>query len=159
MRSGLEEDLPTSSTLGMAGWELSTNRHELSSGAACVSASGAGRHAPALGAAHGSRSGADCRSSMAWPSAPIPPVHNSYLTDPAPARPSTCLQHGICKPKVYTNGTMCYGLLASSGEPNNHHEALENSQWAMDQEFSALLKNKTWHLVPRQQGANIIDCK
>jgi hypothetical protein len=20
-------------------------------------------------------------------------------------------------------------------------------------------KNKTWHLVPRQQGANIIDCK
>jgi hypothetical protein len=54
-----------------------------------------------------------------------------------------------------------YGLLASTGEPSNHHEALGNSQWknGMDQEFSALLKNKTWHLVPRQQGANIIDCK
>jgi hypothetical protein len=56
---------------------------------------------------------------------------------------------------------MRYGLLASSGEPNNHHEALENSQWkiAMDQKFFALLKNKTWHLVLREQGANIIDCK
>jgi hypothetical protein len=54
-----------------------------------------------------------------------------------------------------------YGLLASTGEPSNHHEALSNSEWKndMDQEFSALLKNQTWHLVPRQQGANIIDCK
>jgi hypothetical protein len=29
----------------------------------------------------------------------------------------------------------------------------------MDLEFSALLKNKTWHLVSRKPGANIIDCK
>jgi hypothetical protein len=29
----------------------------------------------------------------------------------------------------------------------------------MDLEFSALLKNETWHLVPRKPEANIIDCK
>jgi hypothetical protein len=29
----------------------------------------------------------------------------------------------------------------------------------MDHEFNALLKNETWHLVPRKIGANIIDCK
>jgi hypothetical protein len=29
----------------------------------------------------------------------------------------------------------------------------------MDNEFDALIKNKTWHLVPPQKGNNIIDCK
>jgi hypothetical protein len=42
----------------------------------------------------------------------------------ASTRPSTCLQHGIRKPKLYTDGTVRYGLLTSSGEPQNHNEAL-----------------------------------
>jgi histone deacetylase 1/2 len=29
----------------------------------------------------------------------------------------------------------------------------------MDNEYMALLKNKTWHLVPYPKGKNIIDCK
>jgi hypothetical protein len=29
----------------------------------------------------------------------------------------------------------------------------------MDDEYNALMKNKTWHLVPPQHGRNIIDCK
>jgi len=29
----------------------------------------------------------------------------------------------------------------------------------MDAEYDALMKNKTWHLVPPQKGRNIIDCK
>jgi hypothetical protein len=29
----------------------------------------------------------------------------------------------------------------------------------MDSEYMALLKNNTWHLVPPDQGNNIIDCK
>jgi hypothetical protein len=29
----------------------------------------------------------------------------------------------------------------------------------MDEEFSALMKNKTWHLVPAHQAQNIVDCK
>jgi hypothetical protein len=28
----------------------------------------------------------------------------------------------------------------------------------MDHEFDALVKNKTWHLVPSQKGTNVIDC-
>ena len=29
----------------------------------------------------------------------------------------------------------------------------------MNDEFQALLKNKTWHLVPHCAGLNVIDCK
>jgi hypothetical protein len=29
----------------------------------------------------------------------------------------------------------------------------------MDAEYDALMKNKTWHLVPPQKGSNVIDCK
>jgi hypothetical protein len=54
-----------------------------------------------------------------------------------------------------------YGLVAATEEPHNHHEALEDPRWklAIDHEFDALVKNRTWHLVPPKQGANIIDCK
>jgi hypothetical protein len=52
-------------------------------------------------------------------------------------------------------------LFTSTGEPQNLEEALGNKNWknAMDFEFSALMNNKTWHLVPYQKGKNIIDCK
>ena len=29
----------------------------------------------------------------------------------------------------------------------------------MDSEYDALMKNKTWHLVPSKSGMNVIDCK
>lgn len=29
----------------------------------------------------------------------------------------------------------------------------------MDHEYNALLKNKTWHLVPPKRGKNVINCK
>jgi hypothetical protein len=121
-RSSLEMDLPALST---AGRELPTACCVVSSSVARVSSSGVGHAASASSAAHGSASGADCGSSVAGPSTPTPsdslaridtiPVSNSSSTDPAPARPSTCLQHGICKPKVYTDGIVRYGFLASSG--------------------------------------------
>lgn len=39
--------------------------------------------------------------------------------------------------------------------------ALQNPQWkeAMDAEYKALLKNKTWNLVPPKHGLNVIDSK
>jgi hypothetical protein len=45
--------------------------------------------------------------------------------------------------------------------PQHHNETLGDERWkkAMDNEFDTLLKNKTWHLVPPKEGANIIDCK
>jgi hypothetical protein len=65
-------------------------------------------------------------------------------------RPKTCLQSGIRKPKVYTNGTVKYGCFTSSGEPRNLEEVLHDKNWkeAMDFKYTALMKNKTWHLVP-----------
>jgi histone deacetylase 1/2 len=32
-------------------------------------------------------------------------------------------------------------------------------QGAMDEEYNALMQNKTWRLVPPQRGTNIIDCR
>jgi hypothetical protein len=69
----------------------------------------------------------------------------------------------IVKPKVFTDGTVRYdrlGLMATR-EPKMLHEALSDSNWKsiMDEEFSALVKNKTWYLVPTHHAQNLIDCK
>jgi hypothetical protein len=52
--------------------------------------------------------------------------------------------------------------LCSTGEPRDHHEALGDTNWRqeMDEEYDALMKNRTWHLVLAPSGnKNIIDCK
>jgi histone deacetylase 1/2 len=77
------------------------------------------------------------------------------------ARMQTRLQKGIKTPKIYTDGTIRYGLLAATGEPCSLSEALGNPKWrkAMEEEYDALLKNHTWHLVPPSSSKNLIDCK
>jgi hypothetical protein len=65
---------------------------------------------------------------------------------------------------VYTDGTVRYDrhtLLAAVGEPSTVNEALGDKKWkkAMDIEFDALVKNKTWHLAPPMKGRNIVGCK
>jgi hypothetical protein len=57
----------------------------------------------------------------------------------------TRLQHGIRKPKTYTDGTIRYGHLATISEPKNLANALHNPNWkaVMDIEYGALQKNKT----------------
>jgi histone deacetylase 1/2 len=84
----------------------------------------------------------------------VPPVQDS-------TRPRTRAQDGIHKSKVYTDGTIRYGLSAVSAEPRSIKEAMADPHWknAMDTEYSALMKNKTWHLVPPKEGRNIIDSK
>jgi hypothetical protein len=64
-------------------------------------------------------------------------------------------QGGIQKPKQYNNVTVRYGHLAVSSEPLNLHEALSTPHWksAMHDEYAALLRNKTWHLVLLNQAA------
>jgi hypothetical protein len=54
-----------------------------------------------------------------------------------------------------------YANLCETGEPENIVEAFEHSEWknAMNEEYSALVKNRTWHLVPEKEGKNLIDCK
>jgi hypothetical protein len=51
--------------------------------------------------------------------------------------------------------------LTDAGEPTNLTEALEHTQWktAMDEEYTALMDNHTWHLVPPNSNKNLIDCK
>jgi hypothetical protein len=70
-------------------------------------------------------------------------------------------KHGISKQKVYTDGTIRYNFHVSASEPGSLREALQDENWkrAMDSEFEALQRNKTWHLVPPRKGINIIDCK
>lgn len=79
----------------------------------------------------------------------------------APVGPVTHAQRGIRKRKEYTDGTVRYGFLIETGELVNLQEAVSNRNWkvAMDKEFTALMYNKTWHLVPPVQEKNMIDCK
>ena len=75
-------------------------------------------------------------------------------------------QSGITKDKVYTDGTIRYdktkrAFFTSTSEPTHLHDALAHKDWkkAMDKEYDALMKNKTWHLVPPKKDNNVIDCK
>jgi histone deacetylase 1/2 len=94
-------------------------------------------------------------------SSPASPAVAPDAPSPVPGRPRTRLQSGIRQPKVYTDGTIRYGFYTSTGEPQSLDEALGDQNWrtAMDVEYGALMKNKTWHLVPPKKGSNIIDCK
>jgi histone deacetylase 1/2 len=75
----------------------------------------------------------------------------------------TRLQQGIRKPKTYTDGTIrwCIHVAPSTGEPSTLSLAHGDQNWvsAMNSEHQALLQNRTWHLVPRPKGKNIIGCK
>jgi hypothetical protein len=52
-------------------------------------------------------------------------------------------------------------MLCSIGEPYRLTEALNDPRWhhAMEEEYNALLENKTWHLVPPSSNKNLSDCK
>jgi hypothetical protein len=98
--------------------------------------------------------------------APAPPQQavtppTSPATSPPAARPHTRLQSGIVKPKIITDGRIRWCNSCVTGEPETSQEALKDPKWkdAMQSEFDALLRNKTWRLVPPNKGKNIIDCK
>lgn len=78
------------------------------------------------------------------------------------SRPHTRLQSNIRKPLTRTDGTIRWGMYSGSDkEPTCFDDALADENWkkAMDEEYNALIKNNTWHLVPAPIGKNIIDCK
>ena len=96
----------------------------------------------------------------------ILPSGSSVAVDPvaptAPPRPITRLSQGISQPKQYTDGTVRWCMMAAtSEEPSTVSEALQDENWiaAMDSEYQALRRNKTWHLVHPPHDKNIIDCK
>jgi hypothetical protein len=65
--------------------------------------------------------------------------------------------------KIPTNGTVRWCMLGESvaEEPTTVVEAFGDEKWvsAMNNEYDALMHNKTWHLVPPPKGKNIIGCK
>ncbi|KAG8087751.1 hypothetical protein GUJ93_ZPchr0010g8326 [Zizania palustris] len=86
------------------------------------------------------------------------------------SRPTTRLSHGISKPKEFTDGTVRYPLnkrafLASlslcPAEPVSYAEAAKFPEWrnAMTAEYDALMRNKTWHLIPREKHHNVVGCR
>jgi hypothetical protein len=54
-----------------------------------------------------------------------------------------------------------YVNFCATGESESLSEAVHDPKWkhAMEEEFSAFIKNGTWHLVLASQASNIIDCK
>jgi hypothetical protein len=103
-------------------------------------------------AAHNPASGSSAHDS---------PPPSPLVAASSPPCGRTCLQSGIRKQKIYTDGTVRYGLLTATGEPTSTQDALSDTRWrkAMEEEYDALLKNKTWHLVSPTSNKNIIDCK
>lgn len=99
----------------------------------------------------------------------------SAPTDAQPAAPAhpmrTRLSDNIVQPKEFRDGTVRYsekkrGFAVSVTdssviEPTNIQQAMADAGWkeAMDAEFTALMKNETWELVPPKRGINLIDCR
>jgi hypothetical protein len=52
-------------------------------------------------------------------------------------------------------------MFTSIGEPSTLVEALEDTRWhqAIQDEYDALMDNKTWHLFPLSSTRNLVDCK
>lgn len=76
-------------------------------------------------------------------------------------RPRTRLQNNIVQPKKLFPSMIRYGHFCATGEPETVKEAMSDARWtqAMHDEYSALMRNCTWHLVPADQATNLIDCK
>jgi histone deacetylase 1/2 len=104
--------------------------------------------------------GSSALSGSPAPTSPAPSP-SAPADSPEIQRPKTPLQSGTVKPKKFTDGTIRYGNLCSIGEPQSVQEALGDPNWkrAMEDEYAALIKNDTWHLMPYKPGMNLIDCK
>jgi hypothetical protein len=98
-------------------------------------------------------------------------VLDDLVSSPPPAallRPHTRSKSGVVRRKERTDGTVAWlaACLADAqadptAKPHNYQAAMSIPHWraAMADEFQALLRNKTWRLVPPQSGINIIDTK
>lgn len=102
------------------------------------------------------------------PTQPLPTSQTDLIhTEPVspPTRPITRSQNGIFKPRIP------YGLSAQTSPkptqnqispiPVSHKSAILDPHWntAMNDEYSALIRNNTWKLVPRPERANVIQCQ
>ena len=70
---------------------------------------------------------------------------------------TTRSKNRISKPKLCYKAVVDY----SHTEPPSYRIACKFPQWvkAMDEEFFALQRQKTWSLVPAVPGINLVGCK
>jgi hypothetical protein len=70
----------------------------------------------------------------------------------------TCAQDGIFQPRKLFNLNT---VTALSPIPSNYRSALDVPHWseAMRSEYSSLVDNVTWQLVPKPPGANVVSGK
>jgi hypothetical protein len=73
--------------------------------------------------------------------------------------PRTRLQNNITKLKTFGDDFVCF--VTSNEEPRDLAEAASHKEWkkAIDVECQALIKNRTWHLVPMKDVKNVIDSR
>ncbi|XP_073357797.1 uncharacterized protein [Aegilops tauschii subsp. strangulata] len=102
----------------------------------------------------------DATGSASGYASPVATAAGSSAPTSLSAAPRTRLQKGVTKPVNYKQLTK-FSLVCYTDEPSTLGEALSDKKWktAMEEEHMALVKNKTWHLVPPWQGKNLIDCK
>jgi hypothetical protein len=74
-----------------------------------------------------------------------------------PTHLRTRLQNNILKPKKFGGNFVC--LVTTTGEPRYFDDPSTQEEWwkAMDVKYQALEKNKSWHLVTRNEAKNVID--
>jgi histone deacetylase 1/2 len=99
---------------------------------------------------------------------PQPTQHISVAAELPVHRPHqmvTRSQHNIVRPKKNPDGTVRYPLPQTflvtgtiPESPTCYSEASKHHEWraAMDEEFTALMRNGTWSLVPATPGLNVV---
>uniref|UniRef100_A0A2N9ETF7 Reverse transcriptase Ty1/copia-type domain-containing protein n=1 Tax=Fagus sylvatica TaxID=28930 RepID=A0A2N9ETF7_FAGSY len=107
-------------------------------------------------------------SPTALPVSPTPPAHTMNL-QPHPHPMCTRSHDNIVQPKQFYPGIIRYPLpkalltltASTPPEPSCFTEASKSAEWraAMATEFTALLKNSTWTLVPPKPNTNVVGCK
>jgi hypothetical protein len=107
------------------------------------------------------------RLELEQPASPSPVLAASVApptVEIAPAHPMvTHHRDNTRQDKTYSDGTVRYDprRRAFFAAPVSHHDALCEPEWyaAMSSEFDALSQTKTWTLVPRPPGVNIVGSK
>ncbi|GAU17623.1 hypothetical protein TSUD_254980 [Trifolium subterraneum] len=89
------------------------------------------------------------------PTSPAHTLPTHHISQEPSRTMATRSMHGIHKPKRQFNLTTS---ITPSPLPHNPKAALSDPNWkaAMLDEFDALIKNKTWELVPRPSNVNVI---
>ncbi|KAL4574289.1 hypothetical protein LXL04_021117 [Taraxacum kok-saghyz] len=90
---------------------------------------------------------------------PIPPT---AANTPPPPSPRRTRPHPKPNSKYHNNDfVLFHSVTQPFPEPQNITQALKQSQWrkAMQDEYDALIRNKTWSLVPPESAPNVVGCK